>query len=93
MRGMVVYVEWYVWNDICGMGWAEWQEWNPEGWECLVYRLVHTLHPWVIRILKKWIFTRSRNYVYCLFSSTRFGNCMFMAALDAGCARVGCART
>ena len=31
-----------MWNDgmgngICGMGGAEWQEWNPEGWECLVY--------------------------------------------------------
>ena len=45
MCGMVVCVEWwYMGNCICGMGGAEWQEWNPEGWEGLVYRIVHTPH-------------------------------------------------
>ena len=46
MCGMVVCAKWwYMGNGICGMRGAEWQEWNPEGWEFLVYRIVHTPHP------------------------------------------------
>ena len=43
--GMVCAEWWYVRNGICGMAGMGLLKWKPEGWECLVYRIVYTPHP------------------------------------------------
>ena len=47
---MVVCAEWYLGNGVSGMAGMEWLKWKPEGWECLVYRMVRTPHLREIRI-------------------------------------------
>jgi len=50
----MVCAEWYVQNGMCSIAFVEWHERNgkngiaemeAEGWECLVYRIVHAPQP------------------------------------------------
>ena len=69
MRRMVVCAGWYLWNGMGGMAGMGLVKWKPEGWECLVYRIVYTPHPCEEFFGGYGEFTRLWSYVYCLFSS------------------------
>ena len=41
----MVFVVWDERNGRNGMAEMEGLKWKPEGWECLVYRIMYTPHP------------------------------------------------